>query len=131
MKSLVKGQRLKVKGCASGISLVEVVIGTALILLSLVGLVGAYSFYLRAGVRNTDALKAAFLLEEGAEAAILLRDDSWSNLSSLTLNTPYHLSWNGSTWVTTAVPAVVDGVFSRTLTLFPVYRRDSDKDIVA
>ncbi|MDO8564681.1 MAG: hypothetical protein Q7R88_01670 [bacterium] len=129
--SFVKGQRLRVSGYKRGISLVEVVIGTALILLSLVGLTGAYSFYLRAGLRNTDTLKAAFLLEEGVEAAVLLRDSAWSNLSSLSPNTPYHLFWTGSSFVTTTTVQIIDGTFTRTVALYPVYRRDSDKDIVA
>ncbi len=131
MKSFVKGQRSKVKGCSSGVSLVEVVIGTALILISLVGLTGAYSFYLRAGLRNTDTLKGAFLLEEGVEAMTLMRDEAWSNLSSLALDTPYYLAWNGSRFATSTSEVPIDAVFRRTVTLSSVYRRDSDKDIVA
>lgn len=115
----------------AGISLVEVVIGTALILLSLVGLTGAYSFYLKAGLKNTDTLKAAFLLQEGVEAVTLLRDDAWSNLSPLTPGVSYYLSWNGTTWVATTAEALIDGAFRRTVILDDVYRRDSDKDIVA
>lgn len=114
-----------------GVSLVEVVIGTALILLSLTGLSGAYSFYLKAGLRATDSVKAVFLLEEGIEAMVLLRDSAWSNLSSLSAGTPYFFLWNGSGWVTSLSPATIDGVFTRTVTLYPAYRRDNDKDIVA
>ncbi len=47
-----------------GFSLVEVVIGTALITLALVGLAGAFSFYLKAGLKNNDKLKATLLAEE-------------------------------------------------------------------
>lgn len=116
---------------SKGFSLIEVVIGTALILLSLTGLVAGYSFYLKAGLRNTDNLKAAFLLQEGVEAATLVRDSGWSTLSSLTVGTPYYLSWNGTTFVATTSAALVDNAFTRTFTLDAVYRRDSDKDIVA
>lgn len=114
-----------------GFSLVEVVIGTALILLSLVGLIGAYSFYLKAGLKSTDTLKAAFLLQEGVEAVMLMRDDAWSNLSSLTPGVSYYLSWSGATWVATTTEALIDGVFRQTVTLDTVYRRVLDKDIVA
>lgn len=114
-----------------GFSLVEVVIGTALILLSLTGLVAGYSFYLKAGLRNTDNLKAAFLLQEGVEAATLLRDSGWNNLSSLTVGTPYYLSWSGTNFAATSAATTTDGVFVRTLTFDAVYRRDSDKDIAA
>ncbi|TSC57914.1 MAG: Uncharacterized protein Greene041679_224 [Parcubacteria group bacterium Greene0416_79] len=114
-----------------GFSLVEVVIGAALILLSLIGLITAYSFYLKAGLKNTDRVKAAFLLEEGVEAVLLLRDGAWSNLSSLTGGTWYYLAWNGSSWSATTTETVVDSVFTRTFRIDEVYRRDSDKDIVA
>lgn len=127
----VKSQRLKVNRCDRGFSLVEVVIGVSLILLSLAGLVSAYSFYLKAGLRNTDTLKAAFLLQEGVEAVTLLRDDGWSNLSSLTSGASHYLSWNGTKWVATTTAAQIDASFTRVFTLDGVYRRDSGKDIVA
>lgn len=116
---------------AAGFSLVEVVIGTSLILLSLTGLVAASSFYLKAGGKSTGNLKAAFLLQEGVEAVTLMRDDAWSNLSSLAAKTPYHLSWNGAKWVATTTAILADNAFIRTFQLDAVYRRDSDKDIVA
>ncbi len=114
-----------------GISLVEVVIGTALILLALTGMVSAYSFYLKAGLKNTDHLKSVFLLQEGVEAVTLLRDDTWSNLSSLATGTPYYLSWNGTKWVGTTTATLIDTVFTRTVTLDSVYRKTAGQDIVA
>lgn len=116
---------------SSGFSLVEVVIGTALITLALVGLAGAYSLYLKVGLTNTDSLKAELLAEEGIEAISLLRGASWSNLTSLTVGVPYYLSWNGSAWVTTTTPLLIDGIFTRTVVLGDLYRRTSDKDIIA
>jgi len=128
---MIKNWKLKIGNSQRGFSLVEVVIGTALIALALVGLAGAFSFYLKVGLKNTDALKGAFLAEEGVEAVTLLRDASWSNLSLLATGTPYYLSWNGSAWVATTTPALIDGIFTRTITLGDLYRRTSDKDIVA
>src|SRR3989338_3942837 len=72
-------------------SLVEVVIGSSLILLALTGLITAYVFYFRAGLNNTAELQAAFLLQEGAEAVTLMRDEAWGNISSLSHETPYFL----------------------------------------
>lgn len=114
-----------------GFSLVEVVIGTALILLSLTGLVAGYSFYLKAGLKNTDTLKTAFLLQEGAEAVTLLRDDAWNTFSALAVGVPYYLSWSGTKWTATSTATTTDALFTRTFVLDEVYRRDSDKDIVA
>ena len=130
MKVTFKNLKPKTLKLKAGVSLVEVIIGTSLILLSLTGLTTAYSFYLKAGLKNTDTLKAAFLLEEGVEAATLLRDDGWNSFSSLTSGTPYYLSWNGTKWVATTTAITVDGVFKRTITLGDVYRRNADKDIV-
>ncbi len=113
-----------------GVSLVEVIVGTSLIMLSLTGLIGAYSFYLKAGLQNTDHLKSVFLLQEGVETVTLMRDDSWSNLSSLTSGTWYYLSWNGSKWVSTTTESVIDGTFKRAVKLEDVYRKNSGQDIV-
>ena len=123
---------LKAKSCKlqAGISLVEVVIGVGLILLALVGLITSYSFYLKAGLKNTDTLKAAFLMQEGVEAVTLMRDNGWSNLSSLTPGTSYYLAWNGSMWVSTTTATTTDGIFTRTFRLDDVYRKTSDQDIV-
>lgn len=113
-----------------GFSLVEAIIGTALILLSLTSLTAAYSFYLHAGLKNTDRLKAVFLLQEGVEATVLIRDNSWNSLTALTSGTPYHLLWNGAGWTGTTTPVLIDSALYRTFTIEDVYRRNSDKDIV-
>jgi hypothetical protein len=115
---------------SAGISLVEVVIGSSLILLALTGLITAYAFYFRGGLGNTPELQASFLLQEGAEAMTLLREEAWSNLSSLSPETPYFLLWNGTKWTTVTAETLIDNAFRRTVTVFDVYRRNSDKDIV-
>ncbi|MDO8594047.1 MAG: hypothetical protein Q7R93_00845 [bacterium] len=122
---------LRIRHTSRAFSLVEVIIGTSLILLSLTGLTTAYSVYLKAGLKNTDTLKAAFLLQEGVEATTLIRDDGWSAFAALATGTPYSLSWNNVKWVATTTPVFVDGTFNRTVTFADVYRRNSDKDIVA
>ena len=112
-------------------SLVEIVIGSSLILLALTGLITAYIFYFRAGLRNMSELQTVFLLQEGAEAVTLMRDETWGNISSLSPETFYFLSWNGVKWVATVSEVLIDGAFRRTVAISEVYRRNSDKDIVA
>lgn len=114
-----------------GFSLVEVIIGASLITLSLVGLVGTYSFYLKVGLKNTDTLQSSFILQEGVEAVTLMRDDAWSNLSSLTPGSWYYIAWSGSTWVSTTTEQILDSSFTRTFKLDDVYRLDAGKDITA
>jgi len=60
-----------------------------------------------------------------------MRDDAWANLSSLTSGAWYYLAWNGTKWTATSTATTTDGTFTRTFKLDDVYRRNSDKDIVA
>jgi type II secretory pathway pseudopilin PulG len=127
----VRQRHISESSRARGFSLVEVVIGAALILFAVVGLFGAYSFYLRVGLKQSDAISATFLAEEGAEAALLMRDQGWNNISSLTPGLQYFLAWDGSRWVATTTETTIDGIYMRTIYAGEVYRRNSDKDIVA
>ena len=71
--------------------------------------------------------QAAFLLEEGAEAVRVLRDNGWSNISSLSPNTTYYPSFSG-TWTLSTTPVSV-GSFTRTVTVTNVNRDSSSQDI--
>ncbi len=96
-----------------GLTLVEVVIASAIILAAIVTLLGVHTLYLKVALANTDSVKAAFLLEEGIEETRYLRDDSWSaNIAGLTSTT-----------------TSIDN-FERMVTLSAVYR-DSNGDIVS
>jgi hypothetical protein len=114
-----------------GISLVEVVVGSAIILTVLGGVIAAFERYAAALFRTTERLQATYLAEEGVEAARVLRDASWASFSALTLDSPYRLAFVGGAWEATTSEALIDGVFDRTMVLSDVYRRTSDSDIVA
>ena len=114
-----------------GISLVEVVVGSAIILTVLVGLVVAFERYAATLFRTTDRLQATYLAEEGVEVARILRDASWTNFAALTLDVPYRLALVAGVWEATTSTTLIDGAFDRTMTLASVYRRTSDSDIVA
>lgn len=106
-----------------GVSLVEVVVGAAILLLALSGLVTAYGVYLKAGLQGTEELQAAYLLEEGLEALRALRDAGFtSNVAALAAGTTYYLSWNGSRFVSTTTKEVIGGTFTRSFLPSPVYR---------
>jgi hypothetical protein len=71
------------------------------------------------------------LLDEGAEALRLMRDDGWTtNIASLTVDTPYRLAWNNA-WTATTSTALIDNYFDRTFTLSSVSRDASSYDIVS
>lgn len=114
-----------------GLGLMEIVVGTAIISMSLVGLVTAFNVFVRAGLSNTNKTQATYIMEEGIEALRYLRDGGWSsNISSLSKGTPYYFTFDGSNWGTTITKALIDNKFDRTVVLKDVYRRNSDDDIV-
>ena len=123
---------MKKLGHKKGLGLIEIVVGTAIISLSLVGLVTAFNVFIRTGLSNTNKIQATYIMEEGLEAVRYLRDAGYSaNISSLTSGTSYYLLFDGSDWSATTTQTLIDSRFDRIVTIADVYRRDSDDDIVA
>lgn len=114
----------------TGVSLIEAVVGIGIIVIAMLGIISAYQYFLKSGLANTEKIQAVFLLEEGIEVMRYLRDDSWSNISNLSTTTNYYLNFSGTNWSTTTTPTPVF-IFTRTVSLSDVYRKDSDDTIVA
>lgn len=114
------------KNKTNGISLVEVIVGAAIVTLILSGLIAAYNLYFKTALANLRHVQAAFLAEEGAETLRFLRDASWSNLSSLTTGNTYFINFYNGNWQTTANNIFVDGIFERKFVLNNVYRDGTD-----
>ena len=113
----------------AGLTLVEVLVATAIIMGFLTTLVTVHNAYLNSSFSNLNSVKATYLGEEGIEAIKGLRDSSWtSNIRSLTNGTVYYLSFQGGTWTTTTTPSVIDSQFTRTIVLSAV-NRDASSDI--
>ncbi len=108
-----------------GFGVVEVVIGSALISVALIGLIGVFQSSLLASREAGRKLTATFLAEEGMEAARLMRDRSWVNISGLSTTTTYYLTFTGGTWATTTVSSQIFGTYYRTLRVSDVYRNGS------
>lgn len=114
-----------------GLTLVEVLIATSIILVFLMALLGAHNLYFQTALANGEVVKGAYLAEEGVEVVRFLRDSSWdTNIAPLVLDTDYYLVWTGGTWQTTTTQSLIDSVFERTITLSAVYR-DVSADIVS
>lgn len=110
-----------------GVSLVEVVVATALLFLALTGLVTAYNMFVRVGVTTTKTIQAAYLLEEGVEAVVSMRDFGWTaNIASLTPGNNYFLFWNGSRWLSTTTVSKIDNFYTRSFVLENVSRGSGD-----
>ncbi len=114
-----------------GLTLVEVLVATAIIMTFLVTLVSVHNVYMNALFSNVSSVKATYLTEEGVEVIKGLRDISWTaNIASLSINTPYYLNFSttSSSWSTTTAVSVIDSKFYRTVTVSTV-NRDASSDI--
>jgi prepilin-type N-terminal cleavage/methylation domain-containing protein len=113
-----------------GLTLVEVMIASAIILTAVVTLLGVHNLYLKVAFSNSNAVKAAYLAEEGLEAMRFLRDLSWStHLAPLAIGTEYGVVLSVSAWQVNPANKYVEN-FERTVSIALVYR-DANGDIVA
>ena len=113
-----------------GISLIEVIIASAIITLSMISISAVYGNFLTLSLANTDKVQAAFLLDEGNEAIKTIRNYSWSSIASSTINTDYYLIWQDNRWQSTTTPFLIDGKFIRKFTIENVYRDPDTLNIV-
>lgn len=113
-----------------GITVIEVVIGTAILAAVLVGITTVITQMVQARERVNSNLQALYLAESGYEYLRHLRDDAWTNIDGLTVDTYYFLSLSSSTISTTASPEIINGEFLRRFHVRSVYR-DTNDDIVA
>lgn len=97
-----------------GFTLLEVIIGVAVILSSVFGLLSISRLSTKVSSANILNLQAAFLLEEGVEAVKILRDLSWqNNIQPLNNSTNYYLSFDGQNWQATTTNVFIDNFFER------------------
>jgi len=113
-----------------GLGLIEVVVSVSIITASILGIVGAYSLYVKTVLSNTERLQSTFLAEEGIEAIRYLRDNNWADtLGSWSSSNVYYLVFSGGEWeATTAPQAYIDGKFLRSFVMGDVFR-DTNDDI--
>lgn len=112
-----------------GITLVEVLVATAIILSFLIALISVHNTYLRSSFSNLDEIKATYLAEEGIEAVKGLRDASWTtNIAPLVNGTSYYLVYTGTLWATSTTFALIDSKYTRKVVLSAV-NRDASSDI--
>lgn len=113
----------------AGVSLVEVIIGIAVIA-SIVFASGlAVTQMVEARERLVDNTKALYLTEEGYELLRAVRDNDWSDIDALTVGDTYYFSITPGAIAITGTPEVVDGEFTRSFVIDEV-SRDNDDDIV-
>ena len=122
----------RVSRVSAGMSLIEVVVGSAIIIASLASIIGAYGGLTGLSLRNTPKVQAAMLLDEGAEVLKVLRDTGWtSKIAPLaTGGTAYRLVWQNNAWAATTSVAMIDNFFDRTVRFYTVNRDATSYDVV-
>lgn len=113
-----------------GISVVEVIIASAVISISMISINSVYSNFLQLSLENTSKVQATFLLDEGVESIKTIRSFSWSNIASSTPGVNYYLIWQNNRWQSTTTPNIIDDKFIRKFTVENVYRDPSTLNIV-
>jgi len=112
-----------------GISLVEIVIGSAIMAIVLFSAASAINQIRILERSTTHIIRANYLLLEGVDVAKIFRDTSWTTeIVTLTQGVPYYLVWDSSSWKATTTESVIDGLFYRTIQLDQV-KRDGDDNI--
>ncbi len=116
----------------SGFTILELVIGSAIIAGFLLAATYSFQIFLRLSRENNNSLRATFLLEEGLEAARIWRDTSWSDISGLVTveDNPaqvYYYNFTGANWATTPTNTFIDGLFERKLQVANAYRNGSNE----
>lgn len=101
-------------------------VGAAVVSLVLLSMGVAFNNSLKASRAVGKKIQANLLAQEGMEAARLMRDNSWQNISSLSDGNNYYLAWSSGAWATTTDNFFIDGVFERKLTVLNVYRDGND-----
>ena len=114
----------------SGFMIVEVLIAASIITVSVIASAAVAQKSIYVGRQAFHVTEAAFLLEEGAEAVRILRDNAWTNISGLASGTTYYLKFSGGTWTTTTLESDgTIGIFSRKVVITNVNRDATTQDI--
>jgi hypothetical protein len=121
---------MKLVNLKKGISLVEVIIASSIIGLSMIYISNVYGNFLTLSLENTDKVQAVFLLDEGVEAMKTMRSYAWSTIASSTPGVVYYLTWQSGRWQSTTTLTLVDNKFIRKYTVSNVYRDPTTLNIV-
>jgi len=112
----------------TGFMVIEVLIAVSIIAVSILAAMAVAQKSVQVSRQSFHATQASFLLEEGAEAVRILRDNAWTNISALSAGTNYYPVFSSGTWTLSLSPATI-GIFTRTINLANVNRDNSSKDI--
>lgn len=110
-----------------GFMTVEVIVAVSIIVISVLAAMAVAEKSIYVSRQALHVSQATFLLEEGAEAVRIIRDNAWGNISSLSTGTNYYPTFSG-TWTLSTTPATI-GIFTRTVMVANVNRDATTGDI--
>ena len=112
---------------------IEVLVATLIITMAVLSATAVANKSVSVSRQSTRCNQAAFLLEEGAEAVRLIRDNNWNMLSSSSAGTTYYLLFTNGSWslVTDRNNATPIQNFTRSIEFYYVNRDISTNDIVS
>lgn len=111
----------------AGFGLVEIVVGTLVIVLITSSLYGFFVQAIQVEHQTVNTIRANYLLLEAVDAVRILRDDGWNaSIGSMATDTPYYIYFDSGSFVATTTPLVIDGLYHRYVELSDVFRDGSD-----
>lgn len=117
------------KNREKGIGMVEVIVSLAIIAIAFWSFYGLAVYSLVIQEQSKAKIEALNLSSEAIEAVRVVRNEDWSNLSSLTLETKYYPIISENKWVLSGTePTLINGSYNRWVIIERVYR-DSNDDI--
>ncbi len=124
MKNFFKNKKRLVQG----FMMVEVLIAASIVVVLTLSMMSVIQRGLVISRQSLHSTQAAFLLEEGAESVRIIRDNAWTNISSLSVATNYYPTFSSNTWTLSLTPNQV-GSFTRTINISAVNRNAVSGDI--
>ncbi len=127
---------MKIIHTKKGFSLVEIVIGAAIITVAGVAILNSYAFIIQSEIRINKSIEGTYLAEEGIESMKYLRDKGWTaNILNLSTSSTYYLSVSTSsgvaTFSVTTTPQISNSIFTRKINLSSINRSATTYDIVS
>ena len=114
-----------------GFGLVEIIVASAVIVSSLLGIISFFIFSQSVMLRTIRNTEATALAEQAMEAVRKLRDDGWSaNVATLTAGTTYYPTISSNKWTLATTNPAPSSFYTTTVVLSNV-NRDSNSNIAA
>ncbi|OHA16703.1 MAG: hypothetical protein A3H57_00065 [Candidatus Taylorbacteria bacterium RIFCSPLOWO2_02_FULL_43_11] len=118
-----------------GTSLIEAIIGVAIIGLTVVGSMTTFNLYIKSWQNNLSNIQSSYILNEGVEGVFLQRDLGWSTYVEGKADgvTKYYFSWDSGNnlWTLNTTPYQIDGKYDRYVIFSPVNRDANDNIAVS